>query len=40
MINGKGGGNESFAQGGGDKIVTGEHLLKELERKLKHELME
>ncbi|KKI94021.1 alanyl-tRNA synthetase [Bacillus sp. SA1-12] len=40
LINGKGGGNESFAQGGGEKIVTGEHLLMELERQLQHELLE
>jgi alanyl-tRNA synthetase len=31
LINGKGGGNESFAQGGGEAILSGEQLLKYLE---------
>ncbi|WP_044641627.1 serine-tRNA(Ala) deacylase AlaX [Risungbinella massiliensis] len=30
IINGKGGGNTSFAQGGGDKIVSAERLMEEL----------
>lgn len=31
MINGKGGGNDSFAQGGGDKLIPGEQLMKQIE---------
>lgn len=31
LINGRGGGNESFAQGGGDAILSGEQLLHRLE---------
>ncbi|MGA9226775.1 MAG: DHHA1 domain-containing protein [Mesobacillus sp.] len=31
MINGKGGGNDLFAQGGGDKLIPGEQLRKQIE---------
>lgn len=34
LINGKGGGNDSFAQGGGEAVFTGEQLLKKTLEKL------
>lgn len=37
LINGKGGGNDSFAQGGGDAMYTGEQLLKMASEKLDKE---
>lgn len=30
LINGKGGGNESFSQGGGDKLMSGEDFMKQI----------
>jgi alanyl-tRNA synthetase len=30
LINGKGGGNDSFAQGGGEALTSGEHMLEKL----------
>lgn len=35
-VNGKGGGNDSFAQGGGDKVLSPEQLMEELARALKN----
>ncbi|WP_404444187.1 DHHA1 domain-containing protein [Sutcliffiella horikoshii] len=32
LINGKGGGSESFVQGGGERIITGNELLQEIKR--------
>lgn len=34
LINGKGGGNEAFAQGGGEALISGDELLKNLLEKI------
>jgi alanyl-tRNA synthetase len=35
LINGRGGGNETFAQGGGEALMAGEKLLENIVVKLK-----
>jgi alanyl-tRNA synthetase len=37
LINGKGGGNEAFAQGGGEAVMTGEQLLHHIHEKMRND---
>jgi alanyl-tRNA synthetase len=37
LINGKGGGNEAFAQGGGEAVMTGEQLLHHIHEKIRND---